>query len=544
MSSLVSAPNADSTPARTEYQIVWSCITTIFACTWLAIHPNIPSPKDSYWKIISRRAMIMLLGILVPEYTTVWALRQWLAARYIKQQVSSMEDVPEWTMTHCFFLIMGGFVLEDDQGNPISSLRLHEMIQLKNEGRIDFPTISERDIEDKSKGDALSKTLVLFQTTWFLLQVLARAILRLPLTELEVVTIAFASLNILTYGFWYNKPLNVNCAVRVRLLCRLRTHGLHPTSPLVTSSFHDTPSLDGTETADITDASLRNMQSQCNADDGTGAHGNVLPLAIPFNHEKTPGSSFFPAVPPEATKFTPTRIAHRTSRSMYFYFSRTVAGLASSTYTAIRYLRAIHILPEVLNPGSTQTGHPSHGDDTYYDTTHVNDTVFVAEMRDDESLRVPTFHCGLPRTDIRRSTTTIPGVAQMIIGIYFGGVHWIAWNFTFSNAEEQWLWRVSSVVLILIPSYFLLAQSIIRVIFRGKIEGFLGKLLRPILFILQLLGRAVLRYPRVFGVMSQFALLIYLVFRCILVVLPFVLLRSLPEGALLEVEWTTFIPHL
>jgi len=35
------------------------------------------------------------------------------------------------------------------------------------------------------------------------------------LTELELVTLAFAALNFVTYGLWWNKPLNVQCPVCV-----------------------------------------------------------------------------------------------------------------------------------------------------------------------------------------------------------------------------------------------------------------------------------------------------------------------------------------
>ncbi|KAF9265430.1 hypothetical protein L218DRAFT_1075552 [Marasmius fiardii PR-910] len=550
--SFVSARNVDSvspTPTRTEYDLIWSCITTIFACTWLAIHPNIPSPKDSYWKVTSRRMMIMLLGILVPEYTTVWALRQWLAARYVKQRMASVPGIPEWTTTHSFFLVMGGFVLEDDQGKPISSLRLQEILQLNHEGKIDFPTISEQEIQDRSKGDALSKTLILFQTTWFLLQVLARSRMRLPLTELEVVTIAFASLNVLTYGFWYNKPLNVNCAVRVRLLCRLRTQGSCFTLSMSGTSLHDGVSLDDIETADITDVSPHN-ELQCDTDMENQTRrplGDVLPVTtLPTDPEKGSALLTSPIIPPE-NNHSSLCLEQRTTRIMKrLYFS--FFFVASIVHTTVRSLHRAHrhvrILPEVLNPGITQRGHPSHEDETYYDTTRVNDTVFVGEFRDDGSLRVPTFYCGLPQTDLGRTISTIPGIAQVVIAIYFGGVHCIAWKFTFPSTEEQWLWRQSALILILIPSYFLLAQSIIKGIFRRKkVDGLVGKLFRPISFILGLIGLAVLRRPRVFGAMSRLAMYIYLTFRCILVVLPFILLRKLPQGALEEVEWTKFIPH-
>ncbi|KAJ7888368.1 hypothetical protein B0H14DRAFT_3430155 [Mycena olivaceomarginata] len=47
-------------------------------------------------------------------------------------------------------------------------------------------------IKDKSKGDTLSKAMALFQGLWFITQCIARATQHLPVTELEVATLAFA----------------------------------------------------------------------------------------------------------------------------------------------------------------------------------------------------------------------------------------------------------------------------------------------------------------------------------------------------------------
>ena len=43
--SLESNPCIDLTHCHTIWNIVWSCLITIFSCTWVAIHPNIPCPK-------------------------------------------------------------------------------------------------------------------------------------------------------------------------------------------------------------------------------------------------------------------------------------------------------------------------------------------------------------------------------------------------------------------------------------------------------------------------------------------------------------------
>ena len=78
-----------------------------------------------------------------------------------------------------------------------------------------FTVPTEEEIKDKGKSDWLAKSLVLLQTSWFVMQCIARAIEHLPITHLEIVTLAYAAMNFVIYIFWWNKPLNVNRPVRV-----------------------------------------------------------------------------------------------------------------------------------------------------------------------------------------------------------------------------------------------------------------------------------------------------------------------------------------
>ncbi len=68
---------------RTVSNIVWSCLVTIFASTWLAIHPNVPGKKITDKGAISlavERAKIMGIAILAPEVVVGWAAEQFYVA--------------------------------------------------------------------------------------------------------------------------------------------------------------------------------------------------------------------------------------------------------------------------------------------------------------------------------------------------------------------------------------------------------------------------------------------------------------------------------
>lgn len=103
---------------------------------------------------------------------------------------------------------MGGFMLYNDD-QPKGILTFNSFCDLIKRQCIDFPRITEDDIQDRSKGDALSKGLVILQTSWFILQCIARWNQHLSVTELELVTLAFAALNGVMYFLWWNKPLDV-----------------------------------------------------------------------------------------------------------------------------------------------------------------------------------------------------------------------------------------------------------------------------------------------------------------------------------------------
>ena len=71
---------------RSITDILWSCFATLFACTWLSVHPNVPPPDEGFWKIARRRLEIMLWALICPEMIIAWAFKQWLAARWSRDQ--------------------------------------------------------------------------------------------------------------------------------------------------------------------------------------------------------------------------------------------------------------------------------------------------------------------------------------------------------------------------------------------------------------------------------------------------------------------------
>ena len=121
---------------------------------------------------------------------------------------------------------MGGFHLfkrgsEEKSGSQSTSQEddypLHPLLasDITHDDIYTFTMPTEAEIKDRGKSDWLAKSLVLLQTSWFVIQCIARGIKHLPVTHLEIVTLAYAAMNFVIYVFWWNKPLNVNRPVRV-----------------------------------------------------------------------------------------------------------------------------------------------------------------------------------------------------------------------------------------------------------------------------------------------------------------------------------------
>src|SRR6266540_6687860 len=67
---------------RTLFGIVWSCVSTTILCAWTAVHPNVP-PR-SKWKARWNRLKLMFWMIVAPELVLAWAVRQFFAAKDIR----------------------------------------------------------------------------------------------------------------------------------------------------------------------------------------------------------------------------------------------------------------------------------------------------------------------------------------------------------------------------------------------------------------------------------------------------------------------------
>ncbi|KAF9478662.1 hypothetical protein BDN70DRAFT_859672 [Pholiota conissans] len=374
---------------RTILDIIWSCLLTIFACTWSSFHPNIPGPYDSGWRSMKRRVVTTFYALIAPEVVAMWVLKQYMGARLIANEGRSAP----WTMTHAFFVQMGGFLLCKD-GKPIQVLDYARLKRCIADGTMDPPDITADEIKDRSKGDFISKGLAVLQTSWFLLQCITRWSQKLPLSELEVLTLGFAAMNGITYALWWNKPQDVGKAFRIEKKISFK-------SPPISTLSH-------------TDAAI-GMDS--------------LPAPVP-----APQSSPTSSLPPQAerrqsqslsspefvkVKFLPLAMANDYAhvdgswRNLLWFYAVRIP---------IRLIQfPLWVIAKMIRAG---------GFDVH-----------------DGAIRMPMF----ASEHLAYMSYGDLWLATCVIGSFFGGIHLIAWSSPFPSRTEQLLWRISALYIAACP---------------------------------------------------------------------------------------------
>jgi hypothetical protein len=196
---------------RGTLSLVWTCVFTIFICTWTVQHLAVHGAGVSKRTFITRKLRWMGVNLFLPDAATANAMMQFLIVRRGLALIRAVDGYREFTWTQAWYLEMGGLVVEfvGDEGAEDSGERkgvevlaycfnCQEVAYLIKNGHLVLHRagISEREIKDKSKADVLAKVLTFLQSGWFALQCIGRGAQRLPLSELEIATVAFITCDV------------------------------------------------------------------------------------------------------------------------------------------------------------------------------------------------------------------------------------------------------------------------------------------------------------------------------------------------------------
>ncbi|KAJ5688166.1 hypothetical protein N7536_010785 [Penicillium majusculum] len=252
--------------SRSTFALVWSCLSTIFACTWTVLHPSLPRRNSPTVRTIISNFAYWLLAIFFPEYVFVNASQMRYRAMILKnvcneaQKTRYLESVDpeswlskrarpldqvqnqdsadphpfrtEWTLRKCFCIIAGGLALQTQDG-WIYILRRSDMKPFIETGIVEDTDFHDREVEDHAKADSLGKTFTVLQTSWFLFNIIARWAASLPVAPIELATIAYIPCAVLMYVMWWYNPKDMTTPITIYVRCdrtNLPTHLLDHTA--------------------------------------------------------------------------------------------------------------------------------------------------------------------------------------------------------------------------------------------------------------------------------------------------------------------------
>ncbi|KAJ8111466.1 hypothetical protein OPT61_g5945 [Boeremia exigua] len=390
----------------------------------------------------------------------------------------------------------------------IDSLKISTLKFIAENAPSVLPDISERSILDKSKANGLAKLLVCLQASWFCAQIIGRlATAGNPISLLELNTFLHAICCLTTYGAWWRKPLDIqepetidvseeeNFAFYARLCYREQRPRCKRLSPTISD----------------TRAYLTRALGA-----GGPRHARVYKDSYTFAFE---------------------------SSDVTQDIEETIQNLGPEKYRVI-----LRLYDQQICYGY----HPSFESDYVVPGAYVElrwadiEWLRLADQlfRTDQPMRqseVFVDHASMvksPDKTLKRLTPSsatktsmldyVLWLCVMAAGAIYGCVHLLAWNGPFNTYREQWMWRVSSIVvaspILILPSFLTPAAVIYTKVIR---DGLADKIVKGVIY---------------FAAVA-FAL-VYSAARIFLVVECFINLSHLPPEVYKEPTWSRYIPHL
>ncbi|KAH6911671.1 hypothetical protein BKA70DRAFT_1398485 [Coprinopsis sp. MPI-PUGE-AT-0042] len=468
---------------RSIRDILWACLSVVFACTWTAVHPNVYGYGSTQWQRTKRRILLLLLALFMPEVTLTWSVRQWIGARDITRRMnlemermkgekkekargdtetteetpslgnaseikspagsangslwgkalqrwrsrneSTLDDPFQWTDIHSQFLQMGGYIFKFKDGHGyVNTTKLFEQSALPKEW------------------DAKAMRQALLQRQDRVEELMDRS-----KTNLLARTIAYSQMLWFCTNFIgrYAEGLTITkleVASLAYVVMTLAAYYFWMDKPLDV----DCPII----VAEGTEGSF-------------GKLGALPPLDLYFIE--------FEAFPDWDS-----------GKMLILIAAKNVLKAFMNTITALLSL-VIMDLPNEWR---------------WMDNQHADQYPFLA-----------FWGAGL------KGNSPLAMTLSALSYTAFGGIHCIAWNFAPYLEVEQWLWRVASVTVAAVP---LLAP-----ILPSNISEFLGVVVALILI------------P---------GFIVFVPARMVILILPFLELTHLPADAFKTVSWDDFFPHI
>jgi hypothetical protein len=186
-----------------------------FACT--PSFMNVPSPNELQFQQFLRKTKWVAVSILGPEIALATALSQWHIARAMQLELNTLyakhfgknlsaATTKKFSMTYCFYAVMGGFVVDvSDIHDELSlaTLQPSSIMRLAKKGHF-IKKYARKQSRTRAKPDILAKSLVCLQVSWMVIQCIGRRAVGLPISLLEIHVLFHAACALCLYALWIN----------------------------------------------------------------------------------------------------------------------------------------------------------------------------------------------------------------------------------------------------------------------------------------------------------------------------------------------------
>lgn len=235
---------------RSTWDILWPCLTTIFACTWTILHFNVWPRNMSSRQVWLSQLRTGIIAILTPELifwvaaqqgtavkrlrkacnvaqkerdSAVAELRLWLSEH--TRPLEQAQDLPhidlhpvntEWSLPQCFCIVSNGLAIQT-QDKWIYTVQFMAMKAFIQAGIFHCSDFRDQDIDDRAKADPFAKGFAILQSTWLLCNIIARWAANLPVSPIELSTVAYVVCGVLVYAAHWHKPKNMSTPIKIYL---------------------------------------------------------------------------------------------------------------------------------------------------------------------------------------------------------------------------------------------------------------------------------------------------------------------------------------
>jgi hypothetical protein len=416
---------------------------------------------------------------------------------------------PRWNLEHGFFAVMGGFqisvpteyewVLE----GPERMLTPQGIEFFAKHGLL--PNVGATQLKGRGKADQLAKALVCAQAIWMVIQTIARKASGLPVTLLELNTLAHVACAVFMYAVWWKKPQNVNEAFDVQISPRLGAALLSPFLDDFERKSSLSPNQAFYQRASNWEEFLPENKTEYKVEDVPH------PSQYRYAHE-IEGSDIQKCVKADGAVMLLNGQALEGS-----HFVCVAQPCRHLSLKQVKKLTSKAILGE--------------GDDITGDINRLPGHLFLCRRASNHGID------GNVDQDVSDYIMfwTLTG-----LGVMYAGIHASSWNGHFPTLEEAIMWRVAVCYLgasgfIAMVLWYLLHK--IAAMNRENEPKQVGRQSRVASYAIRCM------YNFVFG-LGFFLLVMLVLCKCYIVVESFISLRSLPIGSYSTVSWVNFLPHI